>query len=783
MSATTGQVYLQVYDKNLNKFIEYPTGLAPLNLVIRPTGVNGVNVYPFSGLLSSLFGADKIFSYPSVNIGAANAIASKGLVIGEINFSLPDRSDSSDNINIGTFNLTSGSNLINLGKSNSSNDSASSINIGIGNILSKSSLIYNLGENNNLSGVYNAFNIGSNNTLVRSKNAEILNGADVWNIYNFGINNEFISGARKIISIGEENYIEKVRNGTLLGRSNYIYDSNIIGASNIILGDGNTSSSSSNYIVLGIGNSFQKSNDHIIIGMDNYNINENAIDGNLIFGSFNYNSGSNNALIGKSNTILGDNAFILGIGNTTLNNTNSDTIIGNTNSTSGTNNNYIFGDNNTLGLFESGTSDNFYIGQNNSSDSGNNNYVLGIYNKNSNTNNSYIVGQSNLTKNTNENYIFGTNNQASGQNTYIVGYDNIIRTGDYNSIIIGHGYQPTGENKDNSVILYSDYGSIEINPNGINLKSDLKPKFNNENFIFGEDFNGYAKETTVIPRSGFFNSTVFQDPEYNFIADEIQLNSFAYSGRGERYYSSSFTGVDYDKTIYTFQSYNYFNKIPSYLYTGAKNFIGPYYYQSNDNALLLAFNTTPELVPSRWTISKTEGDGIFYTNQTSYDYNSTPPLNGWIATGYRGLSGTDPVPTLNIVTEFTGKFNQKKLRYSLNSRAFNFNSSNCYSSDEISVIYGDHTDSRFDSTWLVVDNFSSGVYYINNNYTLNQTPQTGWLVTGFAGSSGSFVPPNLAKQEILIGPTGINLSMGTRVGVIFTNIDEVGGRVYVPYFY
>lgn len=789
MSAVTGKVYLQVFDNNLKKFLEFPTALEGLNLVTRTTGVNGVNVYPFSGLLSRLFGADKIFSYPSVNIGANNAISSKGLTIGEINFSLPDQFGLSDNINIGTFNLASGSNLINLGKSNSSNYTNSSVNIGIGNILSKSSLIYNLGQNNNSSGIYNAFNIGSNNILVRSKNAEILNGADIWNIYNFGINNKFISGARKIINLGEDNYIEKVRNGTLLGRANYIYDSNITGKSNIILGDNNTSSNSSNYITLGIGNSFKKSNDHIMIGMENFNINENVINGNLIFGSFNYNSGSNNALIGKSNRILGDNALILGINNVTLNNTNSDTIIGNINSTSGTNNNYIFGDNNTLGLFVSGTSDNFYIGQNNSSDSGNNNYVLGTYNQNFKTNESYIIGKSNTTKNTNNNYIFGTNNQISGHTSYVIGRNNNIRTGDYNSILIGYGYQQTGKNKNNTITLYSSNGSFEISQDGINMYSNTRPKYNNSEIIMGEDLQGYAKKEYVLGQSGFYNNTIFQDPSYNFNADEIQLQTFNYSGRGERYYSNGFTGLNYDNTLYTFSNNNYFNKIPSVFFTGQnKNIVGPYFYESKDKDLFISY--TSDLIPdplplnfsaqTLWTIRRYQGNGAFYINRNQ-DYN-TLPLTGWIATGLNGFSGGNPVPALKLITEFTGAFYQQKIKQGFN-KAYNFNSTISYPSDDISVIYGNHTDPQFEPTWLIVDNLSSGVYYINNNYSENQTPQTGWSIAGFGGASGFYTNPDSAPIVKLQGRTGINLSMGTRVGVISTNVESAGGRIYIPYFY
>jgi len=787
MSATTGQVYLQVFDKKLNLFRELQTGLAPLNLVIIPTGVG---ILPFSGLSISNIRIDKIDT-EAVNIGSTNVLLDKGISIGRLNSSFP-RSNvfNGDNINIGIFNSASGSNLINIGATNLLSDVNSSLNIGRTSQVYKSSLVNNIGSVNNFSGVNTAFNLGSYNLFVRSKSAEQLRSSDVWEVYTFGDYNSFVSGARNIINIGDGNYFQKARNATLLGNTNFIYNSDITGSSSITLGDNNSSYNSTNYIMLGLENDIYSSYKQIIIGMNNANINQGIVTGNLIIGFENSSSGNNNYLFGNNNFILGDEGFILGNRNTALSNANSDTIIGSINLLSGTYNNYIFGDNNNIGRFIPGVLNNFYIGQNNLSDSGNNNYIIGIYNENSKTDNSYIIGQENVIKNTNQNYIFGANNQSSGIKNHIIGNNNILRTGDNSSIIIGYNYQPTGQVKNHSIILNSPDGSFEITQDGINISSDIRPKYNNSEILIEEDLQGYAKQENLIGRSGFYNNTIFQDPAYNFNADEIQLQTFNYSGRGERYYTSGFlgfTGINYNRSLYTFDGTNYFNKIPSVFYTGNKSILGNYFYESKDKDLYISYTV---IVPNQpvlnyvpeyfWAIRRYEGDGAFYINRNN-NYN-TLPLSGWIATGLNGLSGGNPAPALKLVTEFTGIFSQKKLKSSFN-KAYNFNSFISYPSDEISVIYGTHSSPKFDPTWLIVDNYSSGIYYINNNYNSNQTPQTGWSITGFAGSSGFYTNPNSAPIAKLQGRTGINLSMGTRVGVISTDLESAGGRIYIPYFY
>lgn len=788
MMATTGQVYLQAYNRSLDKFQEYPTGLVGLNLVIRPTGVG---IFPFSGLSISNINIDKIDT-DAVNIGKTNIIFDKGISIGRLNSSFPRANIlNADNINIGTFNSASGSNLINIGAGNSLNDVSSSLNIGRTSTVYKSSLVNNIGSFNKVSGINTLFNLGSYNIFVRSKSAEQAKASDVWEVYTFGDYNSFISGAKNIINIGDGNYFQVARNATLLGNNNSIYDSNITGYSSITIGDDNSSSESTQYIVFGIGNNIYSSQQQIVIGMNNSNINQNPTIGNLIVGFENATSGSNNYILGENNFILGNQAFILGDGNTTLLNGNSDVIIGSTNLVSGTYNNYIFGDNNNIGRYNTGTLHNFYIGQSNLSNSGSNNYVIGYSNDSSIINDSYIIGKENIIKNTNENYIFGTNNEISGLGTFVIGRDNTIKTGDYNSILIGYDYQETGRNKNNTIMLYSSNGSFQISQDGINMYSDIRPKYNNNNLILGEDLQGYAKESQIIGRSGFYSSTVFQDANYNLNAEEIQLQTFNYSGRGERYYPTlqdssptflGFTGLDYNKSLYRFYPNNYFRKIPSYFYTGNYSILGPYFYESNNKDLILSYTTDVGFGPGKWTIRRSEGQGCFYVNRTSTDFNSMPPTTGWRATGFMGLSGGNPAPQFKLVTEFTGVFYQQKLKQGFN-KAYKFNADISYPSDEISVIHGAHINSQFEPTWLIVDNFSSGVYYINNNYNSNQTPQINWSITGFAGASGFYTNPDDAPITKLQGTTGVNLSMGTRVGLIATDISAAGGRIYIPYFY
>lgn len=96
--------------------------------------------------------------------------------------------------------------------------------------------------------------------------------------------------------------------------------------------------------------------------------------------------------------------------------------------------------------------------------------------------------------------------------------------------------------------------------------------------------------------------------------------------------------------------------------------------------------------------------------------------------------------------------------------------------DDIAVLYGAHTDPKNDPSWLIIDKYSSGVYYINKSVPRTTTPQTGWIATGYMGYTGR------NPQDLTNALSGIQISLGTRSGII-SSYDATYGRIYIPFLY
>ena len=147
------------------------------------------------------------------------------------------------------------------------------------------------------------------------------------------------------------------------------------------------------------------------------------------------------------------------------------------------------------------------------------------------------------------------------------------------------------------------------------------------------------------------------------------------------------------------------------------------------------------------------------------------------------ITGYSPAPSFTYSSSFSGFFHKQKINNSVSyiSNYFNnFGSATNPSSlgEDIAVIYGNHTNSQFDPTWLIIDKYSSGVYYINNSIANTTTPQTGWVVTGYMGYSGR----NMGMPNNIINNSGIKISLGTRTGII-SSYDQAFGTIYIPFFY
>jgi hypothetical protein len=811
MSNPTGNVYLQVYNKSAGKFIEIPENISTIAFLTE-TGVSGD--YTFSGFSfsDSIRIGNAIENMP-INLGLGNITGSKfgggvGLInndtisdidlitggyVGNYNFGYANFSiNSINNYTLGGFNYAAyNRRCFTLGAINTSSGQFNSLNVGFSNSL-------NSGEGLSVFGQFNTLDSGLNLTLVGSENT--------------------ISQIQDYLILGSNNTTLKSSNHKILGNTNYL-SGNITGAdlfdSISSFGDFNTFKNSNFALNFGNNNTYESSYQNINIGNDNTNFDDEQT---VIFGSLNDSQGTGNYIFGENNTINGFLNNIYGDNNSTNSNDVNAAVFGNYNNLSGTNNSSIFGSNNTLdpeiinllyvveltgitgagptlftgvtgyltlGGYEnipgSGGNNNFLIGNNNKTTLNQFSYIVGDGNEVLNNSNSYVFGSSNYLEKNNNSYAFGANNSVSGFQNYAFGNNNVIRSGDYNSILIGISYEFTGDFKTSAINIASVNSNIEVSPGEVRINSPSRMKFNNDNITVSSDLNNYLNTSNGVPNSGTLNTTIFQDPQYNFLADEIELQTFGYSGRGERYYAT-FTGINYDGTQYNFIN-NFFIKKPIFHYSGNISLFGSSFYESSNQDAILGFSYAVAPYNGNWIIGRNIGQGVFYKNGTDVNFNNPPPLVGWTGFGINGLSGGNPAPQLNYVTEFTGVFYRSKLRASLSNPTDNFNTlTKSYPSQEISVIYGNHNNPQFEPRWLIVDNFSSGVYYINNNYTSSQTPQTGWLVTGFKGSSGSYIAEDLSSPVGLIGSTGMNLSMGTRVGVVLTNLENLG-RVYVPYFY
>jgi hypothetical protein len=811
MSTPTGNVYLQVYNKSAGKFVEIPENIGSIAFIAE-TGVSGV--FPLSGFSfsNSIRIKNEIQNMP-INLGLGNITGSQlGGSVGSSN------GDYLTDIHLITGGFRGN---YNFGTSNFSINSVNNYALGIFNYGAYNTRCFTLGAGNINSGQFVSLNLGFSNSLNSGERVSV-----------FGQSNTLDSGLDSIL-VGSQNTISEIKDYLILGSNNQILKSSnhkILGNTNYLsgdisgadffdsifsFGDFNTFKNSNFALNFGNNNTYQSSYQNINIGNDNTNFNNQQ---NVVFGSLNNSQGTGNYIFGNTNIINGVVNNIYGDNNSTNSNDVNATIFGNNNNLSGTNSSSIFGSNNTLdqeiinilyqveltgitglgvgqtpgtgvtgyvilggyaGVPGSGGNNNFFIGNNNQTSLNQFSYIVGDGNQILNNTSSYVFGSSNyLEKNTNS-YAFGANNSVSGFQNYVIGNNNTVRSGDYNSILIGISHEFTGAYKVASVNIASVDSNIEVSPNEVKINSPSRMKFNNEDVTVASDLNNYLNTSNGLSNGGSFGSYIINDPNYTSLADQIELQSFAYSGTEDRYYGG-FSGLNTSyPNAYDFTGF--FRKQTVFSYQGQHSIFGNYYYQADNENFEILFSRDIEAITGNWIISPKSSLGLLFYNKSTN--TGVFPLSNWEISGSNvfgvGITGRDPAPSFTYSSSFTGFFPAQKINSSTTytSNYFNNIGNISYpSTQDVAVLYGNHTDPKFDPTWLIIDKYSSGLYYINNSIPITTTPQTGWVATGYMGYTGGI------PEDSTNALSGIKISLGTRSGII-SSYDSTYGNVYIPFFY
>jgi hypothetical protein len=867
--------YLQVLNTSTNQYVEtnlntlakalsknsYFKGVPTLRI---STGYSYVETGNITGLQISGYGLDgagninftgyeffsEPFSYKIENLNTFSGynyksdISTEGVFVqNQVNLGLNNRNFSGSQANIvGLYNSASSApqnKSYILGGSNNLNKSDNSNIFGFNNKIDSANFSISIGDSNQtIRGEYNNLNLGFSNLISG------LNNPKSQDTYNIGWGNKSVN-TTGVKVFGEANLITSVQDAVVIGENIFLEKSNQINAigKNLSIGEAFYDT------VIGTNNILDYTYKNTLLGIDSeifdssrvYLVGENNLstgdERNYIFGR------DNESVLNKESHIIGDDNLISnstnlnffgnfseinGLTDSTtigevnnLNNSFGITVIGKSNNVTGLLNGIIVGEYNTQGHLNTGNNvlpatglagKNLYVfGRSNNGKNNENLFTFGESNIGLDSYKSYIIGNENVASKAVNSYIFGENNSVSGFKNYIFGSNNIVRSGDRNSILIGISHEFTGARKTSSVHIASANSSIEITSSEINLVSPSRPKYNNVEITMPQDLLGLRNG--IIP-SGSFESTTFQDLEYNSLATRIELPRFKYLNLSEKYYVSGihsgislyddgifdipfvpqssqyFYGVNPDGSENVFDFTNYFVKKSSQSYKGTDPILGDYFYESDDGEINLLhslndFDSKAGSFP-KWIIRKKNTIGCYYLNKNNLGINQSFPLTGWYSTGFAGFSGKNPAP---VFKEITGQFEEVFEKKILDLGDFNtsniFISEVAYPAENISVIYGKHSNPQFESKWLVVDNLSSGVYYTNNNYSSDVTPQTGWsptnlAITGFGFYSSGVSVSGLSSSG---GNGSLKLSMGSRVGVIGTKLPGTDDKVYIPYFY
>jgi hypothetical protein len=433
-------------------------------------------------------------------------------------------------------------NRISIGK-NSSGDAKYSVNVGINNssILTKTGLAnfygpVNFGLLNSSTDSTRAYNIGGQNAIVDSDQTMI-----------FGINNQY-SGIVRSYTLGANNIIESGTENVIIGRDNALRNDNqtslILGfynqnieknKSSLIIGNSNTEILNSNNInLIGNYNSIFGSKNTIIFGEANsvvsndssyvYGGNNNITTGyqdvvfgksnilasgisNLVFGLGNSSSyGNSENIFGRSNSSIGNLNFINGIQNTVKSKYSEENeVLGRLNILNKASNNIIVGKSNRssedayLNLYGTGLGQSFIdeqvsgavyagiFGNQNYTSRSFYSYIFGNNNIVDFNLNGYTIGENNRVMLSQGSYIFGKGNQLSGKNNFLIGFNNTIRSGDSDVIVIGQYYTAKDDFEKNKIIINYQNNRIEVINTGIKLTSSTSPTINGDKILTTPD--------------------------------------------------------------------------------------------------------------------------------------------------------------------------------------------------------------------------------------------------------------------------------------------------------
>lgn len=712
-------------------------------------------------------------------------------------------------------NILGESNILMLGESFNANI------LGNQNTARNSSDLRIIGSANVLSGIRDAIIIGSTNSVNSTGN--FTNS----NILILGNENVSSNASRQIL-IGVDNISENNNGNILFGKniSSFGSDSLSFGKENLMRGSNDSiygklnviDSSSQDNFVVGSNNNLSGANSNTIIGSLNIS-NRNLFDslylqeltgitgsgiGQTPFtGITGYRTGGGydgiDIIGGNSNFFVGDlnqgtlntSSYIFGKDNKLLNNQDAH-VVGLSNYLEKTQNSYVFGSNNTVSGFQ-----NYVIGNNNSVRSGDfNNILLGISHEFTgnfkvasiniaSVESSIEINPTEITIKSPSKLLF--NNEEVLTSSYA--FENILNTDDKKDALV---FQ---DSKYLSLPRTIEVSSFAYSGRGDYLES-----------IFDGRKQLFRKKDAVI-----YDGTITNISDFYYSSDRFNIlfTDAIITGEQQDVWAIGGTGL-FDNTIKYYNistGKNYQDAIPSNFWTTTGDFIDN---QSNFNNFRYVdslFITGEEGARYNGVYTRTGlGYSTFYglENQTIEHDESTntwrlfDPTEGQVTAesstpffkgqwNHYGVFGEVTSPTgyhrsfgFNSKTEVTGVFGKQQIHGSITQpQHFTSFSDTLYQSSQgFTILYGNHTDPKFDPTWLIVDTYSSGIYYINNDYVSSSIPQTGWVPTGYFNFSGVTDDGN----NRLGNTTGINLVMGTRTGVIASN-DPAYGRIYIPFFY
>ena len=593
------------------------------------------------------------FSYKIENLNTFSGHAFKGDISAEgvfsqtqVNLGFQNRNFSGSKANmVGLNNASSGpqNKSYILGGLNNLNESDNSNIFGFNNKIDSADFSISIGDTNQtIRGEYNNLNLGFSNLISG------LNSPRSQDTYNIGWGNKSIN-TTGVKVFGEANSIKSVQDAVVLGENIFLEKSNQINAIgkdlsikeafyDTVIGTNNILDYTYKNTLLGIDSEIFDSSKVYLVGENNLSTGD---DSNCIFGR------DNESTLNKESHIIGDDNLISNstnlnffgnfseikglIDSTTigevnnLNNSFGITVIGKSNNVTGLLNGIIVGEYNVQGHLNTGNKilpttglagKNLYVfGRSNNGKNNQNLFTFGESNIGLDSYNSYIIGNENIASKAFDSYVFGQSNSISGSQNYVIGNNNEVRSGDYNSIFIGINYTPTGANKTATISLATVDSKIEINPSEIRLDSVNRPKINGENIIIQSEFDTIAD--SLKQNGPTFSTNTFQDPYYDKLANKVFLPSFNYK-----------TGTSDTLTSAAGEA-----SAVSSLFLDKFNIFGPTSYTGISGFNVIFGNHTSSKFSPAWLVVDNSTSGVYYKNDIT-PFNITPQ-SGWYATGFR----------------------------------------------------------------------------------------------------------------------------------------------------